>query len=362
MQTQQDIRFFLGANSPAGFYSLYDELVDPYTDERLYIIKGGAGCGKSSFMRTIAEGLIGAGLRVEYIHCSADPEALDAIYIPALKTAYADGTAPHVMEPTYPAVLDQYINLGAFYDLEALAPHKGQVIVLTHAYKSLYARAYDCIAAACGVVREIGSLVADEAVIAALKKRTQGIIAREIGKRRKGEGKVTRRFLTALTHKGHIACFDTVEALGGRVYHLDNHLGLAHYMLNDLLEAAAVVGLDCIACPSPLYPERLDHLFIPLLDLAFISSNYQVQYAGPVYRHIRLDAMAEGERLRACKARIRFSKKVFALLMEEAVSTLGEAKALHDELEGLVNPHVDFAGVYALAERHVQMLLKKANG
>ena len=96
MHTPKNIHFFLGANSPAGFFSLYDQLVDPYTDEALYILKGGPGGGKSSFLKKIAKGIADTGLDVEQIHCSADPDSLDAIYIPALKVAYVDGTAPHV--------------------------------------------------------------------------------------------------------------------------------------------------------------------------------------------------------------------------------------------------------------------------
>ena len=95
MYTPKETRFFLGANSATGFYSLYDNLIDPHTEDTLYILKGGPGCGKSSFMRHIAQGAISAGLDVEYIHCTADPDSLDAIYIPARKIAYVDGTAPH---------------------------------------------------------------------------------------------------------------------------------------------------------------------------------------------------------------------------------------------------------------------------
>jgi len=360
MHTPKEIHFFLGANAPAGFFSLYDQLVDPHTDETLYILKGGPGCGKSSFMKTIAKGLSDAGLTVEQIHCSADPDALDAIYIPALGMAYVDGTAPHIIEPTYMAVFDQYINLGELYDCDAMRPLKSQVIELTNAYKALYTRAYDCITAAHGVVRELSTQVVNESVIAAVRKRTKGIISREIGKRKSGNAKITRRFLSALTPQGSIAHFDTVDTLAGRVYHLDNQFGLAHYMLTDLLEAATAAGLDCIACPSPLNPDRLEHLFILPLDLAFVSSNFQIQYAGAAYRHIRLDAMVDSERLTSQKARIRFSKKVFALLMDEAVRTLDEAKGLHDKLEQLMNPHVDFDGVYDLAEYHLQLLLEKA--
>ena len=44
------------------------------------------------------------------------------------------------------------------------------------------------------------------------------------------------------------------------------------------------------------------------------------------------------------------SEKVSAALVEEAVDSLAQAKAMHDELEGLYNPHVDFDRVYQTAQ------------
>ena len=44
------------------------------------------------------------------------------------------------------------------------------------------------------------------------------------------------------------------------------------------------------------------------------------------------------------KARLKFSRKVTAALMEEGVDALAHAKAVHDQLEALYNPHVDFEG------------------
>ena len=42
-----------------------------------------------------------------------------------------------------------------------------------------------------------------------------------------------------------------------------------------------------------------------------------------------------------------------------AYKALAEAKRLHDELEAVYNPHVDFARVYALANSHVLRLLRE---
>lgn len=93
------IQYFLGANSPTGFYSLYDQLLPPEQARAIYILKGGPGCGKSTLMRRVAAQAGEAGLAVERILCSGDPGSLDAVVIPELGVALVDGTAPHGAVP-----------------------------------------------------------------------------------------------------------------------------------------------------------------------------------------------------------------------------------------------------------------------
>ena len=66
------VYFFLGANSEEGFFSLYDQLLGGRLDD-LMILKGGPGCGKSTFMRRVGAAMERAGERVVYINCSGDP-------------------------------------------------------------------------------------------------------------------------------------------------------------------------------------------------------------------------------------------------------------------------------------------------
>ena len=98
--TQNDgkIQYFLGANSAQGFVSLYHELIDESKASAFYILKGGAGCGKSTLMKTVGEKMEELGFAVEYILCTGDPDSLDGIVIPEKAVAIMDGTAPHVME------------------------------------------------------------------------------------------------------------------------------------------------------------------------------------------------------------------------------------------------------------------------
>lgn len=97
METKRN--WFLGANTPAGLYSLYESFRKEAALERCYLLKGGPGCGKSTLMSRVAARLEAAGETVEYIHCSGDPDSLDGVYAPERHTALFDATAPQGSVP-----------------------------------------------------------------------------------------------------------------------------------------------------------------------------------------------------------------------------------------------------------------------
>ena len=87
---------------------------------------------------------------MEYILCSGDPASLDGVVIPRLRTALVDGTAPHVVEPKYPGVAEQYVNLGACYDRAGLQGVREEIQGAMTGYREHYQRAYRCLGAAEG--------------------------------------------------------------------------------------------------------------------------------------------------------------------------------------------------------------------
>lgn len=349
------IEYFLGANSAEGFYSLYDHLIDRETAQGLYILKGGAGCGKSSFMRRVASHAQAAGYRVEFILCSGDPDSLDAVILPELKVALVDGTAPHVIEPKYPGVVERYVNLGKYYDSAGLQEVRAAVIEQTKEYQKHYKRCYRCLSAASELNSDNRELMLTHETEARLLKRAKGIIARELKGNGSG-GEVVLRFLSAVSCAGRMSLWDTVEAQCKRVCVLEDSFGLSNVMLEPILAAATARDFDVIACPDPMAPERLLHLLIPELDLAFVTSTPEQSYPGRTYRRIRLDVMAK-ETYRRFRSRVRFARKVSNALQEEAMAALEQAKARHDDLEALYNPYVNFDGVYALADQVAALII-----
>ena len=349
----QVTHFFVGANSGSGFQNLFSELVDVERARDLMILKGGPGVGKNTFMREVGRTLEAAGAQVEYLWCSGDPNSLDGVVFPELGCAIADGTFPHVLEPRYPAAVDRYVDLGRFYDLTAAKAAAEEVKAHTRAYKAAYQRAYRALKAARQVELENVSLAKGSFDAQRAQRRLAGILQRELRRRGDEEGRTTRRFLGSLTYQGMIWCWDSVETLCPKIYEFSDTWELAGPLLETLHAAAVEKGWDTILCPAPEEPERIEHLLIPGLGLAFVSSRRGMEYGGEPFRRFRLDSLTEPEP----KSGVRFRRRMTELLRQEGMEALQEAKTAHDALEAVYNPYVDFDGVRALAALEAGRLL-----
>lgn len=349
----QVTNFFVGANSGEGFRNLFGELLELEDTYDFMVLKGGPGVGKNTFMREIGRTMEQAGTKVEYLWCSGDPDSLDGVVLPELKCAIADGTSPHVIEPKYPAAVDRYVDLGRFYDLMAAKRDTEAVKAHTHDYQAAYARAYRCLKAARQVELDAVTAVGKTFDADRVARRVAGILQRELRGKGRESGRTTKRFLGSITHKGYLWRFDSVDALCPKVYELADSWELAGESLARLHRAAADNGWDTIACMAPEDPARMEHLLVPGLGLAFVTSRTGMDYGQKPFRRIRLDAMADPEG----KSRLRFQARMTALLRQEAVAALKDAKASHDKLEAVYNPYVDFDGVRALAAMEAGRLL-----
>ena len=147
--------------------------------------------------------------------------------------------------------------------------------------------------------------------------------------------------------------FDSVEALCPKVYELEDSYEQAGPLLAALCGEATRRDYDVTACPSTEEPGQLEHLLIPELGVAFVTSKPGMVYPGKPYRRVRLDALSHPEN----KARLRFRARMTGVLREEGIAALQEAKAAHDLLEGVYNPYVDFEGVRAQAALEAGRLL-----
>lgn len=337
------IQYFLGANTPQGFHSLYPQLLPPEEAKAIYILKGGAGCGKSTLMRQLGAEARARGHQTQEILCSGDPESLDGLVLPDLGVAIADGTAPHVIEPCYAGAVERYVNLGDCYNSQGLQQVREELIACTKTYKEACTHTAPCLAAAGELGETIFSLLTTPQMSQRMSKRATGILNREIkAKSPKIPGTVTQRFLSATTCQGRMALLHTATSQCDKIYQLWDGYGLAHHLLLPLLTGAVHRGYQVIACLNPMAPQRLEHLILPELGLCFLSSTPALPVEGDSYRKIRLETMLDEGLLRQNRPRLRVVRKMYHSLLEEVEHILADNKKIHDQLEALYHPYVDF--------------------
>ena len=267
------------------------------------------------------------------------------------------GTIPHVMEPSAPGADEVVISLYDTMDVAALQAHRDEIHALFARNACLRGRAARYIASA-------GSLLLDNRRAAACcsdfaKAR---IYARHLAARllpkTDGHGSEQMRFLTGITPQGPMFYEETVRTLADRCIVLQDENGACARVILEVLRAEALArGYQIITCPCALHPDdKIDHILIPSLRLAFLTSNSWHECHFAQQQNIRCLRFMDSQRAASYRSRMRFNRKACAELLHEAVQLMAQAKACHDKLEEFYRSAVDFSAVEAAQARYAALL------
>ena len=138
------IKHFASANSYNGFYSLFGDIFKSSKFDKVFVLKGGPGTGKSTLIKKVAQFVKDAGGEYRLYHCSSDIKSLDGVTMSlhGRRFAVIDGTSPHERDAIYVGVTDELINLSEGIDLDWIKSYKDDIIDLSsqksYAYKVAY--------------------------------------------------------------------------------------------------------------------------------------------------------------------------------------------------------------------------------
>ena len=350
--------FYLGANTPDGFFSYYDYIMPQAKANRIICIKGGPGTGKSSLMKKIGMEMSKHGFDVEMIHCSSDNNSLDGIAIPTLGIALLDGTSPHVVDPKNPAAVDEILNMGDCWDRDGIAKNKEQIIRLNQKKKETFQRAYRYLRSAKEMyddILHIHKLARNDINIEIEFESLLNEFA-EIPYA-KAPGFCRKLFASAITPNGIIDYLDTILTQKN-IYNVCGSWGSgSEEMLKKIADYALTRGFYIEAYYCPLSPKnRMEHLVIPAMNLAFTTKNkyHNNSYSDKI---INLDGMLNEKVINEYKDILDYDYYVFDTLLQKAISTIAEAKSLHDRLETYYIPYMDFEKINRLNERLTDEIL-----
>lgn len=352
------LKYFLAANSGEGFVSHFADNYD-YTDGwRAYIIKGGPGTGKSSFMKYVAVKAIDIGYNVELCPCSSDPDSLDGVIIKDKKIIILDGTAPHVVEPKFAGICEEIINLGQFWNGEKLRKKADEIIAITAQNKKLHKTAAAYISAAGELIFDNFKLSKNFIKYNKCEKFAQNIAVQLFPGKTGHQPREWTRFIGGVTPKGVIAFKSTVEDFYKNIIVIDDKYGtVTNVIMQKIRETALNKGYEIITLKNPFLPSKIiDHVLIPELSLAVVREYDYIKWSES-HRRIHARRFYDINVLREYRPRLTFNRRVTRELLLGAIETLGKAKAVHDELEKYYIDAMNFKAMTLFAEEKAKEIL-----
>ncbi len=353
--------YFAGANSGEGFYSCFDNLYDPFNGDRMYILKGGPGTGKSTLMKKLSSFAEEKGFKPEIFYCSSDPDSLDAVIFPNIKAAVCDGTAPHVMEANYPGVSERVIALGDCLNCDMLEGLAADILPLFKANKELHLKASRFIKATSGLIDDSFAIDCECTDLDKVQEFAERLSKSVLPSGENREGKETRRFLSGITPKGIIFFEHTLTLLCDRIFAIeDEYGGTSSVIMSVLRKNALEKGLDIITCPCAMSPSRkIDHIIIPSIKTAFCTSNSYLPVESVTERKIHARRFRNSSQIREHRQRLSFNRRAADELIKEACNYLSEAKEIHDMMESFYIKSMNFKKADEFAEKIASELNKR---
>lgn len=342
-------KMFPGGVTYLGFHSYYSYMAD--TDAKhIYVIKGGPGVGKSTFMKKIGEELLKAGYDLEYHCCSSDNNSIDGIVIPELQIALLDGTAPHVVDPKNPGAVDEIINLGEYWNESIIVPYKKDIIECNQKISRCFQSAYFALRDAKNAMDEWEFYIKPY-------QNWRGInqlylnLSKDLLKSssNRGLGKTRHLFAWAHTPQGRTQYIDSLIQEMHSLFWLKGQAGTGKStFLGRIADSAKLLNFDIEIYHNALEPDKIDLLVIPELETAFAISSehypYTPEFSGTIHS-LDFDSYLDQSQLSpylefidSCRSRIEQS-------IVRAQTHSQRAKNLHDELERYYIPAMNFEAI-----------------
>lgn len=338
-------RYFAASNSGRGFIGYFDRIFDPAFLDRIYIIKGGPGTGKSYFMRKIAEKAEEKGRRVIYYYCSSDQNSLDGIIIDG-KLGFLDGTAPHAREASLPGCCEDIIDLGAFWDSELLAKNKHIIEGLNAEKKKYYSLAYRYLAAYEEISRGAEVLISPLVDFVKLRKSIRNIFKGI----KKGDGySLGVAICDSVGMEGRVF-FHSLEEKAEQVFYISDLFDTSHFYLSAVIEMAMEYGLVVTVSYDPINSDRLDAVYLVRDKILFTASS------SAVGKKISMSSFIQKQSLAPLRSSLKNSMKLRDLMLDETVLALEGVKKAHFQLEEIYKGAMDFSAKEKFTEKFIEKL------
>jgi hypothetical protein len=349
--------FFSSSNTSQGFCSFYEYIIDTEASFEKIYIKDPSNNRKTSIMKNIGEFFNNQGYDIEYYCSCSNNNFFDAVVINKLNIALLNSASPHIMDSLIPEPMDEILNIEQYLDKEKLKKHKSKIVDTNKKIYTTFKRANNYITAA-KLIHDNWSSCNKEALnyskIILLQedlkeKILSNCIPSDIGKER-------HLFATSLCCDGIVTLIDNICEDCENIYSLNGGPGTGkNQVLEYICKESLRRGLLVEIYHSPLIPNEIEHIIIPELKTALLSSNElnNKRFTGIQiftenfldYSLIDRDVLLE-------------HKDTFYKLLNKGLSIMDSLKKLYDNLEIYYRNNMNFKDIDELYDGLINKLEK----
>lgn len=346
-----------GGNTRYGFYSFYDYLALPEV-ERKIILKGGPGVGKSTLMKKMGQIFSEKDLDIEYHWCSSDPHSLDGVVIGKQQVCLLDGTAPHVVDPVYPGAVDEIINLGEYWNRSKLKAAREQIIKLNQEISFYFKAAYQRLQLAGIAYDELKSYHNKSRDNVAVNRNILALTSDFLQDEKPTYQKPRHLFAAAITPAGFSTKIDSLITQNISLFGVKGSPGSGYQdLFQYVADSISYTGVFAEIYHNPFDPVEIDIILIPqsnkaLIDVSANIIDYEASLEKPKYRRmLDFDNFLNKPHLDQFAKNISQCYDNLEAGIKDAVYSIKAAKRIHDELESIYIPTMNFAAIEVLYQQ-----------
>ena len=324
--------FFASANTYSGFKSYFREIFNSRDYDKIFVLKGGPGTGKSTLLRKLSNIGRSMDLNVEQFVCSSDVNSLDGVIVEGKnkRVAILDGTAPHERDAVIPGAVDTLVNLGDAINTSAVFERKNEIMNLNDQKADMYKKAYDNLQKSSvfysNIKAEITSLIDYETMIKGCEFVFEAL-------KPSGKSQTGIRLLSSFSKCGRLLLSETPDSFSRRFY-VCGVYGSELLFLTQLSDFLSKKEIPFVKIISALDPTTVEGMYFTDDDVLIIRSEKDYDFD--------TKSMLSLNEKSAFYDGIKALENGMNLYEKEARGALEEASKYHFELEKIYGSAMDF--------------------
>ena len=352
--------YYAGSNSARGFVSYFEDNIRGI--DNLYILKDGSEKDKSLLMKKLGINWFIKGYDIEYIHCPSDENEVEAVIIPALNVAVADGDSQHIAETRTLSLKGEMVSLTSEGSGRTFPLNEDLILQMKSKIQDYYKSAYAQLQTALSIHDEWEKVYIDNIDFDKLNEIADASIKKLFGKLSLiKEGIIKNRFFGGSTYKGAVNfVMDLTKDIGKRYFIKGRPGSGKSTYLKKIASVAQERGFDVEVYHCSFDPQSLDMIIVRELDFTVFDSTAPHEFLPTRNSDEVIDiydlAITPGTDEKYKDALSSIVKK-YKEAVDSGVAFLGKAKELQDQVNEIIKAKINSKSI----DEVYNELIKKIN-